>query len=384
MATEATTDATPAPASADALSLDDPYTVSTQHWHPLPDGRIQCDVCPRACKLREGQRGLCFVRGRIDDQIVLASYGRSSGFCVDPVEKKPLNHFLPGSSVLSFGTAGCNLACRFCQNWDISKSREIDTLTSAASPDDLATTAQRLGCRSVAFTYNDPVIFMEYAMDVADACRERGIKAIAVSAGFMNAGPRADFYQHMDAANIDLKGFTDAFYEKVTFGKLPAVLETLEYLRHETDVWFEITTLLIPGHNDSDSEIEQECAWLVEHLGTDVPLHFTAFHPDFKMMDVPRTPPQTLRRARHIALEHGLRYVYTGNVHDPDGQTTTCPSCGTAVVVRDWYVMQEYALDDHGACRACGATLPGVYDGPVGTWGSRRMPVSILQVGTAH
>jgi len=382
--TEATADAAPVPASADALSLDDPYTVPTQHWHAMPDGRIQCDVCPRACRLREGQRGLCFVRGRIDDQIVLASYGRSSGFCVDPVEKKPLNHFLPGSSVLSFGTAGCNLACRFCQNWDISKSREIDTLTSSASPEDLAETAQRLGCRSVAFTYNDPVIFMEYAMDVADACRARGIKAIAVSAGFMNAAPRAEFYQHMDAANIDLKGFTDAFYEKVTFGKLPAVLETLEYLRHETDVWFEITTLLIPGHNDSDDEIEQECAWLVEHLGTDVPLHFTAFHPDFKMMDVAHTPPQTLRRARRIALDHGLRYVYTGNVHDPDGQTTTCPSCGTAVVVRDWYVMREYALDDRGACRSCGTTLPGIYDGPVGTWGSRRMPVNILHVGTAH
>ena len=313
--TEATADAAPVPASADALSLDDPYTVPTQHWHAMPDGRIQCDVCPRACRLREGQRGLCFVRGRIDDQIVLASYGRSSGFCVDPVEKKPLNHFLPGSSVLSFGTAGCNLACRFCQNWDISKSREIDTLTSSASPEDLAETAQRLGCRSVAFTYNDPVIFMEYAMDVADACRARGIKAIAVSAGFMNAAPRAEFYQHMDAANIDLKGFTDAFYEKVTFGKLPAVLETLEYLRHETDVWFEITTLLIPGHNDSDDEIEQECAWLVEHLGTDVPLHFTAFHPDFKMMDVAHTPPQTLRRAHQCAVPTWR--MFTGMRREP-------------------------------------------------------------------
>jgi len=370
--------------SVDTLSLADPYTVPTRHWHALPDGRIQCDVCPRACKLREGQRGLCFVRGRIDDQIVLASYGRSSGFCVDPVEKKPLNHFLPGSSVLSFGTAGCNLACRFCQNWDISKSREIDTLSGAASPADLAHTAQALGCRSVAFTYNDPVIFMEYAMDVADACRERGIKAIAVSAGFMNAAPRAEFYEHMDAANIDLKAFTDSFYEKITFGKLGSVLETLEYLRHSTDVWFEITTLLIPGHNDSDAEIAEQCAWLVEHLGTDVPLHFSAFHPDFKMMDVPRTPPQTLRRARHIAREHGLRYVYTGNVHDPDGQTTTCPGCGAPVVVRDWYVIEGYDLADDGACRRCGTRVPGFYDGPVGTWGARRMPVRILDATAAR
>jgi pyruvate formate lyase activating enzyme len=381
MATEATesTEATPGAASAgsDALSLGDPYTVPTNHWHNLPDGRIQCDVCPRACKLHEGQRGLCFVRGRVDDQIVLASYGRSSGFCVDPIEKKPLNHFLPGSSVLSFGTAGCNLACRFCQNWDISKSREIDTLSSAASPALLADTAERLGCRSIAFTYNDPVIFMEYAMDVADACRARGIKAVAVSAGFMNAAPRAEFYQHMDAANIDLKGFTDAFYQKITFGKLPAVLETLEYLRHETNVWFEVTTLLIPGHNDSDSEIAEECDWFREHLGPDVPLHFTAFHPDYKMMDIERTPPQTLRRARSIALEHGLRYVYTGNVHDPGGQTTSCPSCGEAVVVRDWYVIKQYTLDDRGVCQSCGTTVPGVYDGPVGTWGSRRLPVRI-------
>jgi len=362
--------------AADLLSLDDPFTVPTAYWHALPDGRIQCDVCPRACRLREGQRGLCFVRGRIDDQIVLASYGRSSGFCVDPVEKKPLNHFLPGSSVLSFGTAGCNLGCRFCQNWDISKSREIDTLTSAASPDALAEAAVRLGCRSVAFTYNDPVIFMEYAMDVADACRDRGIKAIAVSAGYINPEPRVEFYQHMDAANIDLKAFTDVFYEKITFSRLPVVLETLEYLRG-TDVWFEITTLLIPGHNDSDEEIAQECDWLVSHLGPDVPLHFSAFHPDFKMRDVPRTPPATLSRARRIALDHGLRYVYTGNVHDPDGQTTVCPSCSAPVVVRDWYVIGSYELTDTGHCVHCGAPVPGRYDGPVGGWGSRRLPVRL-------
>ncbi|MGH3749861.1 MAG: AmmeMemoRadiSam system radical SAM enzyme, partial [Micromonosporaceae bacterium] len=271
------------------LRADAAYTVPTSHWHSLDDGRIQCDVCPRACKLREGQRGLCFVRGRLDDRIVLASYGRSSGFCVDPIEKKPLNHFLPGTPVLSFGTAGCNLACRFCQNWDISKSREIDTLTSSASPDALADAAERLGCRSIAFTYNDPVIFMEYAMDVADACRDRGIKAVAVSAGYMEDAPRREFYQHMDAANIDLKAFTEDFYKKITFSKLGVVLDTLKHLRHETDVWFEITTLLIPGHNDSDAEIAEQCEWLAEHLGPDVPLHFSAFHPDFKMMDVPRT-----------------------------------------------------------------------------------------------
>ena len=364
-------------AGTEGLSLSDPFTVPTSHWHELPDGRIQCDVCPRACRLREGQRGLCFVRGRVDDQIVLASYGRSSGFCVDPVEKKPLNHFLPGSPVLSFGTAGCNLACRFCQNWDISKSRVTDTLSAAASPDALAAVADRLGCRSIAFTYNDPTIFFEYAGDIAQACAERGIRAVAVSAGFMNAEPRTEFYRHIDAANIDLKGFTEEFYDKIALAKLPQVLETLQYLHHETDVWLEVTTLLIPGHNDSDAELARQSAWIAEHLGVEVPLHFSAFHPDFKMRDVPPTPPETLTRARRIAMDHGLRFVYTGNVSDPVGQTTTCPGCGAAVIVRDRYRLDGYRLTDSGGCQGCGRQLPGVFDGPAGTWGPRRRPVRL-------
>jgi pyruvate formate lyase activating enzyme len=358
------------------LSLSDPHTVPTKHWHALDDGRVQCDVCPRHCRLNEGQRGFCFVRGRVDDQVVLASYGRSSGFCVDPVEKKPLNHFLPGSAVLSFGTAGCNLGCRFCQNWDISKSREIDTLGSSASPEALADAAERLGCRSVAFTYNDPVIFMEYAMDVADACRAKGIRAVAVSAGYMSPAPRAEFYQHLDAANIDLKAFSEAFYSKIAFAKLPEVLDTLEYLK-TTDVWFEITTLLIPGHNDGDDELHRQCDWLMEHLGPDVPLHFSAFHPDFKMRDVPRTPQETLRRARKIALDTGLRYVYTGNIHDPAGGTTSCAGCGQPVIVRDWYEISRYDVTDDGSCTHCGAALPGIFDGPRGDWGARRLPVTL-------
>ena len=346
------------------------------HWLALDDGRVQCDVCPRHCKLNEGQRGFCFVRGRVDDQVVLASYGRSSGFCVDPVEKKPLNHFLPGSAVLSFGTAGCNLGCRFCQNWDISKSREIDTLGSSASPEALADAAERLGCRSVAFTYNDPVIFMEYAMDVAAACRAKGIRSDAVSAGYMAAAARAEFYQHLDAANIDLKAFSEAFYSKIAFAKLPEVLDTLEYLK-STGVWFEITTLLIPGHNDGDAELHRQCDWLLEHLGPGVPLHFSAFHPDFKMRDVPRTPPETLRRARKIALDTGLKYVYTGNVHDPAGGTTSCPGCGRPVIVRDWYEISRYDVTDSGRCTHCGTVLDGVFDGPRGDWGARRLPVAL-------
>jgi pyruvate formate lyase activating enzyme len=334
-------------------------------------------VCPRACKLREGQRGLCFVRAREGDAIVLTTYGRSSGFCVDPIEKKPLNHFLPGTSVLSFGTAGCNLCCRFCQNWDISKSREFDTLADAAAPDAIADAAAQLGCRSVAFTYNDPVIFMEYAIDVADACRARGIKAVAVTAGYMTAEPREELYAHVDAANVDLKAFTEAFYTKTRSGHLQPVLDTLAYLKHHTDVWFEITNLLIPGLNDGDDELDEMTRWVVEELGSDVPMHFTAFHPDYKMPDRSPTPPQTLVRARSIARANGVRFAYTGNVHDRDSGSTYCASCGACVIERDWYALGRCALTDDGCCEACGARLPGVFSGRPGGWGRRRLPVRL-------
>jgi pyruvate formate lyase activating enzyme len=352
-------------------------TVPTKYWHELEDGRIQCDVCPRACKLREGQRGLCFVRAREGDEIVLTTYGRSSGFCVDPIEKKPLTHFLPGTSVLSFGTAGCNLSCRYCQNWDISKSREIDTLADAASPERIADAAAALGCASVAFTYNDPVIFLEYAVDVADACRERGLKAVAVTAGYVCPEPRVELFAHMDAANVDLKGFTEGFYAQTCAGHLQPVLETLAYLRHETDVWFEITNLLVPGLNDSAEEVDRMTSWVVETVGPDVPMHFTAFHPDYKMLDRPPTPPATLSRARSIALANGVRYAYTGNVFDLDGQSTYCPGCGTRVIERDWYRLGAYRLTEDGRCEACGAALAGVLEGVPGTWGARRLPVRL-------
>lgn len=351
--------------------------VATRYWHRLDDGRVQCDVCPRACKLHEGQRGLCFVRGREDDQIRLFSYGRSSGFCIDPVEKKPLNHFLPGTSVLSFGTAGCNLACKFCQNWDMSKSREMDRLMDLAMPETLARTAKSLGCASLAYTYNDPAIFMEYAMDVADAAHALGIRSIAVTAGYMEAAPRREFYTHMDAANVDLKAFTERFYHKVCGGHLQPVLDTLLYLKHETQVWFEITTLLIPGENDSDSELESLTRWVLDELGPDVPLHFTAFHPDWKMMDKPPTPPLTLTRARDIAVANGLRYCYTGNVHDSIGGSTWCHQCGTLLIERDWYELGRWDVTSTGACTHCGTQLPGVFAGPAGSWGRKRVPVRL-------
>jgi pyruvate formate lyase activating enzyme len=351
--------------------------VDTRYWHVLADGRVQCDVCPRACKLHEGQRGLCFVRGAEQGRIKLFSYGRSSGFCIDPIEKKPLNHFLPGTSVLSFGTAGCNLACKFCQNWDMSKSREMDTLADSATPEDLASAAERLACSSIAFTYNDPVVFMEYAIDTAQCCRERGISSVAVTAGYMCAEPRAEFYRYMDAANVDLKAFSENFYYKICGGSLAPVLETLEYLKRETQVWFEITTLLIPGENDSDREVDEMTQWIAQKLGPDVPLHFTAFHPDWKMLDRPPTPPATLTRARHIALANGLHYVYTGNVHDRDGGSTYCPGCGLRLIERDWYQLGAWRLTASGACARCGTQIPGVFAASPGAWGPRRLGVRL-------
>ncbi|MCL4485776.1 MAG: AmmeMemoRadiSam system radical SAM enzyme [Nitrospirae bacterium] len=346
-------------------------------WHLLPDGRISCDLCPRDCRLHEGQRGLCFVRKREGDRMVLDTWGRSSGFCLDPIEKKPLNHFYPGSSVLSFGTAGCNLSCKFCQNWDMSKSREMDTLMDRAMPEELAKTAEAWGAQSLAFTYNDPVIFAEYAMDVADACRDRGIRTVAVTAGYINEVPRREFFARMDAANVDLKSFSEEFYFRLTGGHLKPVLETLLYLRRETRVWFEITTLLIPGHNDSEAEIVALSDWIFRELGPDVPLHFSAFHPDYQMIDVPPTPPETTAMARRLALSRGLRYVYTGNVRDREGGTTFCPSCRTPLILRDGYRIDRYDVDREGRCSVCRTPIPGHFGDPetFSSFGNRRIPV---------
>ncbi|MBT8397267.1 MAG: AmmeMemoRadiSam system radical SAM enzyme [Gemmatimonadetes bacterium] len=346
-------------------------------WHRLEDGRIQCDLCPRLCKLRDGQRGMCFVRANRNSGMVLTTYGRSSGFCIDPIEKKPLNHFLPGTPILSFGTAGCNLTCKFCQNWDISKSKEMDRLMDQASPGTIARAAKSLGCRSVAFTYNDPVIFHEYAVDVAQACREVGIHTVAVTAGYVCPEPREEFYQHMDAANIDLKAFSETFYRRLAAGHLEPVKDTLRYVCNETDVWVELTTLIIPEWNDSEAELRGMAEWVVEALGPDVPMHFTAFHPDWKLRDVPSTPPETLTRARKIALETGIRFAYTGNVHDKAGGSTFCPECGDLLVGRAWYVLSEWNMNEDSRCEGCGTPVPGVFEAHPGTWGGRREPVRL-------
>jgi pyruvate formate lyase activating enzyme len=357
----------------EAISIAEQYPA--KYWHKLDDGRIQCDLCPRDCKLHEGQRGACFVRGRVGDAMVLTTYGRSSGFCVDPIEKKPLNHFYPGSSILSFGTAGCNLACKFCQNWDISKSRSFDKLADQATPEAIARTAEQLGCKSVAFTYNDPVIFAEYAMDVADACHERGVKTVAVTAGYIHDLPRREFFAKMDAANVDLKAFTDEFYVKQTGSHLQPVLDTLKYLRQETDVWVELTTLLIPGLNDSAHEIGKMSEWIAKELGTDVPLHFSAFHPDYKMTGIHATPPDTLVQARNIAKSAGLLYVYTGNVHNREGDSTHCPSCNSSLIVRDWYEIEQCRVSPDGHCPECNAKIAGRFEKFSKAFGARRIPV---------
>jgi pyruvate formate lyase activating enzyme len=361
----------------DIASSDPIPCVETRYWQPLSDGRIQCDVCPRHCKMKEGQRGLCFIRGCQSGRLVLTSYGRSSGYCVDPIEKKPLNHFLPGTPVLSFGTAGCNLSCSFCQNWDISKSREMETLADEAPPERIARAAQALGCRSVAFTYNDPVVFLEYAVDTALACHALGLKTVAVTAGYVCPEPRHELFSHMDATNVDLKAFDERFYHTHCGGQLQPVLDTLVYLKRETDVWFELTTLLIPGQNDSDDELHRASQWVAEQLGLDVPWHFTAFHPDYRLRDIPATSAHILSRAREIARGYGLRYVYTGNVHDSEGGSTFCHACGEKLIGRDWYVLSDWNLSDDGHCRGCGARCAGVFDGPPGAWGARRLPVRL-------
>ena len=358
-----------------------PKTPESRHpgrwWHALADGRIQCDLCPRDCKLHEGQRGACFVRMNEGGEMLLTTWGRSSGFCIDPIEKKPLNHFYPGSSILSFGTAGCNLACKFCQNWDISKSKDMDRLMDHATPAAIAEAAVRHGARSVAYTYNDPIIFAEYAIDTALACRERGVFNVAVTAGYIHAPPRREFFSVMDAANVDLKGFTEEFYFRQCGAHLQPVLDTLAWIHHESDCWLEITTLLIPGLNDSDAELRALTAWVARELGPDVPLHFTAFHPDWKMQETPATPPETLAKARRIALDQGLHHVYTGNVHEPAGGTTHCSRCARPLIVRDWYEIRDYALTPAGHCPDCGTPLAGCFGGWSTPFGARRVPIRL-------
>ncbi len=348
-------------------------------WHESEDGgKLVCDLCPRACVLKPGARGFCFVRQNLDGRIVSTTYGRSTGFCIDPIEKKPLNQFYPGTAVLSFGTAGCNLGCKHCQNWSSSKSREVDAYCDVADPEAIAEAAREHGCRSVAFTYNDPIIFAEYAIDTARACHAQGVKTVAVTSGYISPAARGPFFEVMDAANVDLKAFTEDFYWKLCSGHLQPVLDTLRWLVRQSDVWVEITNLVIPRENDSPDELKRMCGWIADELGPDVPLHFTAFHPDFRMLDHPPTSPAMLSAAYDIAREAGLHYVYTGNISDRRRQSTYCPSCGQMLIERDGYQLGVYALK-RAQCAHCGTPVAGRYEEGPGDWGGRRLPVRIAR-----
>ena len=345
-------------------------------WVDVGDQRIECQLCPRACRLKPGDRGFCFVRANHDGEMVLDTYGKSTGFCIDPIEKKPLNHFLPGTPVLSFGTAGCNLGCKFCQNWDISKSREVAKLSANAGPEAIAVAAQQHGCRSVAFTYNDPVIWAEYAIDVAKACHQIDVKTVAVTAGYITELARGEFFESMDAANIDLKAFTEDFYHQITGAHLRDVLETVKYVCRNTDCWVELTNLVIPDANDDPATIKAMCDWIVDAVGPDVPVHFTAFHPDFKMNDRPRTTHETLIAAHETARRSGIRFAYVGNVHDIYRQSTYCYSCNRLLIERDWHQLGRYLLDGN-RCGHCGESIAGHFEQQPGSWGRRRQPIPI-------
>ncbi|MBI5546730.1 MAG: AmmeMemoRadiSam system radical SAM enzyme [Deltaproteobacteria bacterium] len=331
-----------------------------KYWH-VDKGRVVCTACPRHCAMAEGQNGFCFVRKNEGGRLATLAYGQPNAVAVDPIEKKPLFHFLPGTTILSIGTAGCNLGCRFCQNWDLSRARSNHMRAMSLPPSEVARLATSEGCASVAFTYSDPTVFVEYATDAAIACREAGLATVAVTAGYIGKEAREDLYRHLDAANIDLKGFTEDFYAKLSLAHLAPVLETIEYaVKH--GVFVELTTLLIPGHNDGEDEIRAESKWVVEHLGPDVPLHFSAFHPAYQLLNVPRTPPQTLRRARAIALAEGVRYVYVGNLVDEEGETTYCHGCGEPLIGREGFAVRHNLLAGNDHCPKCQAIIPGVFD----------------------
>lgn len=332
-----------------------------KYQNSLHNDKVQCTICPRNCILGEGQRGFCFVRKNINGEVTLTAYGYNTGIAVDPIEKKPLYHFYPGSKALSFGTTGCNLSCAFCQNWQSSRSKVEPTLLNKTSPEQIAELALEYNCKSVAFTYNEPTIFFEYAIDTAKECRKRGINTIAVTAGYINPEPRKEFYKYMDAANVDLKSFNPNFYKKYCLVELEPILDTIKYINHETDCWLELTTLLIEGENDSPEEITKECNWIKENIGVGVPLHFSAFHPSYKFMDRKPTGVGTLLKAHEIATKIGLKYVYTGNIIETTTSSTYCHNCKRNIIKRSGNCVEEYNLDECGKCIYCGTQCSGVF-----------------------
>lgn len=332
-----------------------------EFWTELANGCLRCDVCPRQCQLRDQQVGYCSARKRQENKIVLISYGLTSGLSIDPVEKKPLYHFLPGIKVLSFGGWGCNLACQFCQNSSLVHSQSFEVGAVALTPEQIAMSAQEQDCAGVAFTYNEPIIAAEYVIDCAKACHQCGVKTIAVSNGYVLEEARRQFFGEIDAVNIDLKSFTEDFYQRICSGHLQPVLDTLRYLVNETPVWVEITNLIIPGKNDNVSEINELTRWIVQELGTQVPLHFSAFHPSFRMKNNPACGLVILERAREIAMENGIKFVYLGNVRHPNGSNTFCPSCNQLLIDRSGFSVSNHLVLSDGSCSYCGCAIPGVW-----------------------
>ncbi len=336
-----------------------PELHEARWWETMPDGRLHCYLCPRHCHIGENQTGFCFIRKNIDGHLYQLGYGRPAALNIDPVEKKPLNHFFPGTRILSMGTAGCNMGCFFCQNWDISKAKADQVHAADLSPADVVELALERRVPHLAFTYNEPTIWGEYVIDIAREAHASGLNNVMVSNGYITREAFFDVYQHIDAANIDLKAFTEKFYSKVTLTHLQPVLDTLKWLRHETNVWFEITNLIIPTLNDEQDEFRQLVDWMLTNLGDDVPLHFTAFHPDFKLVDKPPTPPETLHRARKLAMEMGLKFVYEGNIFS-DGGDTICPGCRRRIIRRSWHSVTSNDLLE-GKCRHCATQIPGAF-----------------------
>jgi pyruvate formate lyase activating enzyme len=328
-------------------------------WEPMGNGKLHCYLCPRHCHIGEGQTGFCFIRKNEGGRLLQLGYGRPAALQIDPIEKKPLNHFFPGTPILSMGTAGCNMGCLFCQNWDISKAKSDQVHAGLMTPEQVVGLALRHDTPSIAFTYNEPTIWGEFVIDIAKIAHEYGLNTVMVSNGYITREAFFDIYQHIDAANIDLKAFTEEFYGRITMTHLQPVLDTLRWLRHETNVWFEITNLIIPTLNDNNSEFKRMCDWVLTNLGDDVPLHFTAFHPDFKLREKPHTPPETLHQARQIAMEMGLKFVYEGNIYS-DGANTICPGCKRVIVRRSWHSVLSEKLRD-GKCGHCETKIAGVF-----------------------
>jgi len=287
--------------------------MKTKFWKKINSDTILCELCPNRCVIKNGFHGRCFIRKNVNNNLELLAYGKTTGIAVDPIEKKPLYHFLPGSKTLSFGSIGCNLNCKFCQNWHISMSKDLSLLDRKLSPKEIAQLAIKNNCESVAFTYNEPTTSFEYIIDIAIECKKLNIKTISVTNGYILSEPRKELYKHIDAANVDLKAFNDDTYKKIIGGTLQPILETIKYL-HNSDTWLEITTLLISGINDSENEIRSECEWIVDNIGVSVPLHFSAFHPAWKMLYIKRTSAETVISACEIAKTYGIKYVYAGNI----------------------------------------------------------------------